>query len=244
MTTGVLITSGVSDAIVDTASTCHGAMNMSDATPLRGCSLGGRKVVLISEFSLARDVEPYFQLYSSSGSRLMTEEEMYLTQPQDQPENAISVSKETIVFITPVQEHAELILQRGWEVRLVARRKSDGLFSQKKFPFEIVPHDFYTTCIFCDLDPDKGVGGRASLVPKRAHSRPGLRKRRMSGDELTSPELSRPATTQLLPVAGPSWNFLDLSDNCVKSEGGSEDTIVTTQDPLKMTALDEEGFNV
>ena len=179
METGLPITSGYSGVICDTASKIHGAMDLWDATPLRGCARGGRTIVLISEFELAKDVEPYFQLYSASGERIEIEEKIYLTQPSDQPGNTVSILKETIVFITLAQDHAKKVLGAGWEVRLLARRKSDGLFSKTMFPFKILPHDYYSVCVFCYMNPDREPDGHTSIAPKREHARQGLRKREM-----------------------------------------------------------------
>jgi len=182
--TNILIGSNISGAIFDTASKAHGAMDLHDATPLRSCADGGRKIVMIAEFGLAKDVEPRFQLYDSDGTRLKDQEEKLLAQPNDQPGKSVSIMKETIVFITPKQPHAEMIMQNQWTVKLVARRSSDGLVSKTKFNFDIVPHDFYSTCIFCDIDPDKEALGHATIAPMRDVARPGLRKRQMSGTEV------------------------------------------------------------
>ena len=59
-------------------------MDIHDATPLRSCAIGGRKIVMIAEFGLAKDVEPRFQLYNSEGKRLKAEEEKVLIQPNTQ----------------------------------------------------------------------------------------------------------------------------------------------------------------
>jgi hypothetical protein len=77
-----------------------------------------------------------------------------------------------------------MIMQNQWTVKLVARRSSDGLVSKTKFNFDIVPHDFYSTCIFCEIDPDKEALGHATIAPMRDVARPGLRKRQMSGTEV------------------------------------------------------------
>ena len=68
--TDELLGSDISGAIFDTASKAHGAMDLHDATPLRSCADGGRKIVMIAEFGLAKDVEPRFQFYDSEGKRL------------------------------------------------------------------------------------------------------------------------------------------------------------------------------
>jgi len=178
--TGTLLGSDISQAISDTASKAHGAMDLHDATPLRSCARGGRKVVLLAEFGLAKDVEPKFQLYDSQGVRLLEEEETLLRQPQM---TDTSIMRESIVFITPPQPQAETIRSRGYKVRLVARRSSDGYVSKKKFDFDYLPHDYYDPCFFCQEDPDNipQSGSRAKLVPMKEVARPGLRKRQMSG---------------------------------------------------------------
>merc|ERR1711879_622435 len=145
----------------------------------RSCAKGGRKVVMLAEFGLAKDVEPKFQLYNSQGIRLLEEEESLLKQPQI---TDISIMRESIVFITPPQPQAEYIRSRGYKVRLVARRSSDGYVSKKKFDFDYIPHDYYDPCFFCFENPDNipQSGYRAKLVPMKEVARPGLRKRQMS----------------------------------------------------------------
>merc|ERR1711879_451035 len=145
----------------------------------RSCAKGGRKVVMLAEFGLAKDVEPKFQLYNSQGIRLLEEEESLLKQPQI---TDISIMRESIVFITPPQPQAEYIRSRGYKVRLVARRSSDGYVSKKKFDFDYIPHDYYDPCFFCFENPDNipQSGFRAKLVPMKEVARPGLRKRQMS----------------------------------------------------------------
>merc|ERR1719320_526670 len=176
--------SSISGPVFDTASKAHGAMDLHDATPLRSCAMGGRKIVMIAEFGLAKDVEPRFQLYDQEGRRLKEDEDAVLVQPNTQQGRTVSIMKETIVFITPPQPHAETILENNWRVKLVARRSSDGLVSKTKFDFDLVPHDYYSTCIFYEIDPDKQALGSATIAPMRDVARPGLRKRQMSGTEV------------------------------------------------------------
>jgi len=177
--TGRLLGSDITKAISDTASKAHGAMDLHDVTPLRSCATGGRKIVMLAEFGLAKDVEPKFQLYDSHGIRLLEEEENLLRQPQM---TDTSIMRESIVFITPPQPQAEYIRSRGYKVRLVARRSSDGYVSKKKFDFDYIPHDYYDPCFFCYENPDNipQSGSRAKLVPMKEVARPGLRKRQMS----------------------------------------------------------------
>merc|ERR1712150_402175 len=124
---------------------------------------GGRKVCMIAEFAFAKDVQPRFQLYDSEGRRLQDKEDSMLKQPNP---SDICVLKESIIFITPVQQYAEE-------------------FFRKKFDFKYTPHDYYTTCYLCEFDPDNNEEqGETKLVPLKEVARPGLRKRNMSDNEV------------------------------------------------------------
>jgi len=185
--TGESLGSSLSCAISDTASKAHGAMDLHDVTPLRSCAVGGRKIVMIAEFGLAKDVEPKYQLYDKDDRRLHEQENLLLIQPTE-----FTVLKESIIFITPAQPHADKILLSNYKIKLVARRDSDGYVSRKKFDFNFVPHDYYQGgCIFCNYDPDRQTEnhGPAKLVPMNAVARPGVRKRQMSDTDRDSPEM-------------------------------------------------------
>jgi len=176
-----ILGSSISKAISDTASKTHGAMDLHDATPLSSCAKGGRKVVMLAEFGLAKDVMPRFQLYNEGGVRMCEEEESLLGQPLL---TDTSIMRESIVFITPPQPHVETIRSRGYTIKLVARRGSDGYVSKRKFDFDYLPHDYYDPCFFCFENPDNSPENcRAKLVPMKEVARPGLRKRQMSGAE-------------------------------------------------------------
>ena len=177
----LIINSGnILEPISDTKSKTHGAMDIVDASPLRSCAKGGRKVIMIAAFPLSDSVEPRFELYDAPGNRLLDEERSMLNQPADQSGETVSTLKETIVFITPPQPHSELILENQWEVKLVAKRTSDGLVSKTKFNFEFLPHDFFSPCIFCTIDLDKRDPGNATLASPIHFSRPGLKRRMIS----------------------------------------------------------------
>ena len=62
---------------------------------------GGRKIIILPEFKLARDVVPRYELYSRDGRRLISQEQL-LAQPQE-----IKTKQHSIVFITPQQENTE-----------------------------------------------------------------------------------------------------------------------------------------
>merc|ERR1711915_21744 len=236
LATNQLLGDNVSKPIFDTASKAHGAMDLYDATPLRACAEGGRKVVMIAEFGLAKDVEPRFQLYDSQGVRLKDQEEL-LAQPNEQSQKLVMIMKETIVFITPRQPHAELIMRNQWKVKLVARRTSDGLVSRTKFPFQILPHDYYSTCVFCDIDPDKEEPGQATIVPMREVARPGMRKRKMSETEIRdfSPQvLENEITTESKLARVEGQNLASLAQETSKHSEESE---------MKFTSMDSIPFH-
>jgi len=205
---GIPLGSAISCAISDTASKAHGAMDLHDATPLRSCAQGGRKVIMIAEFGLAKEVEPRFQLFNDQDNRLYEEEEKLLNQP-----TKFSVLKESIIFISPPQPHADTIFMKRYKIKLVARRSSDGYVSRKKFDFDYVPHDYYEIgCVFCTLEPDQSrVSGPATLVPLRDVARPGVRKRQMSGVDV----YDHPSPKSVKNVAS---DLLDLSNKLITSK--------------------------
>jgi hypothetical protein len=210
LSSGELLGSMVSGTISDTASKAHGAMDLHDATPLRSCAKGGRKVMMIAEFGIAKDVEPRFQLYDADDKRLKDFEEQFIEQPRA---SETTVMKETIIFITPPQPHAETLMRNGWKLKLAARRNSDGLVSKKKFDFDYVPHDFYSPCVFCFIGPDSLSPGQATIVTLRDLPRPGLRKRRMSGTEdrdfsSDHPAADRDSPARESPIPPAAQHFL------------------------------------
>merc|ERR1712165_242013 len=179
-------TSAFSDIILDTASKHLGALDFLDATPLKSCDTGGRKIIMISEFVLAVDVEPRFQLWDRNGTRQkhLEDDQEYIRQPMIDHRDlneTVAVFKESIIFITPSQPNLAKIRDKGLTIMLAARRKSDGFESRKKFLFSYSAHT--EDCVYCNDNPD-GVGhpgtGQAVLAPKREVPRPGRKKRRMS----------------------------------------------------------------
>jgi len=201
--TNMLIYSAISPSICDTASKEHGAMDFVEASPLRGCSKGGRKVLMVAENQIAKDVEPVFLLYDQNGERLEEMEDI-LTQPNDErfPDaKNVSVMKETIIFITPPQPNIEMIMRNGWRIKLAGLRKSDGFVSTKKFNFNYMPDDYYEPCIFCELRPD-GYEGKVVLPNPIGPARPGVKKRRMP-DSMREPFIQN----QFLSISPPKFAF-------------------------------------
>ena len=73
--------------IIDTGNKDIGAMDFVDAHPQKSCSRGGRKVILISEYNLCKDIRPVFLIYTEDQTTGDEEErpdlEHFLVQPQD-----------------------------------------------------------------------------------------------------------------------------------------------------------------
>jgi len=190
--------SAVSETISDTASKQLGALDFHDATPLKSCQTGGRKVMMVAEFGLAGDVEPRFQLWDRNGHRQrhLEDDPEYITQPMaihKEPKETVAVFRESIIFITPNQNNLHKIIQGGFSITLVGRRKSDGVESRRKFVFSYIQHN--ERCPYCDINPD-GLDtddtSKAELAPKKLVPRPGRKKRIMSGGPEMDPEMSPP----------------------------------------------------
>jgi len=174
--TNELIGQGCSQPICDSSSKEHGALVFCTAFPLRSCAQGGRKVFMVSDSTLAKDVEPRFQIYHQG--RHLEDKDDLLQQPRLAGGREVLVMKETLVFITPSQPYMEMIMQNGWKIKLVGLRLSDKNISKTKFDFEYFPSDFYDPCIFCELHAD-GQSFPASLPALVGPARPGVKKRRM-----------------------------------------------------------------
>ena len=160
-----------SKTINNSASTTCGPLSIHDVTPLKSCSEGGRKVIMISEFTLAKDVKPRFQLYDQQGTHLAEQEEWLLTQPN---EKEVRVRRDTIIFMTPKQNKADQIFLKRLIVKLVLVRQSDGVISSTKPIFELVPHDYHVgTCLLCHYHPD----GEQCALPKIIRAHPGTKRR-------------------------------------------------------------------
>ena len=115
----VLICAADSGRISDSASLRYGTLALYDAFPLVSCEYGGRKVVILTEFSFSQQVSPFFQLHHND-ERVSVEEESKLNQPN--PQEVVTM-RNFIVFLTPRQEFAEYFISKGYEVKLGRIRK-------------------------------------------------------------------------------------------------------------------------
>ena len=108
---------------------------------------------LVSSSPLPPDVEPFFQLFSKNGQRLLNMEYL-LSELNDQQD--FLVLSDSIILVTPSQPNLDVILNNDWVIKLAVRRQSDGEESKMSFEFCYSEHhlDNDNLCIFCDLNLD------------------------------------------------------------------------------------------
>merc|ERR1712079_377832 len=163
-----------------------------------------------------------FLLYDSEGRRLVDKEESLLVQPAD-----FSVMKESIIFITPAQPCAEAILVNNYKIKLVARRASDGYISRKKFDFDFVPHDFYSTCIFCALGPDTA---EAEVKVKRASEAAEVKRGLVPVIVTTAKQIVRPRSNVI--VTSPSLLETAIKTEPLDADGASVSAVTTSMSSI------------
>jgi len=158
--------------IVNTGNKEIGSMDFYDATPHKSCVRGGRKIIMVSEYNLSKDVSPKFQVYDKCDEH-RPEMDKYLIQPRE-----FTVKNQTIIFLTPQQPKLSELRKRlhNYTIKLLGKRKGDGYTSNKMFNFRYIEHEM-NQCPFCDykVDSDELVQLEAGL--KRPL--PGQRKREM-----------------------------------------------------------------
>merc|ERR1719320_1103906 len=141
--TGELIAWNISKETIGDYFNMHiGPLDLADANPLRSCMQGGRKIIIVSEQNLPKDVKPIFQIWSGDIER--SDLEKYIAQPSD-----IKVKPGAIIFLTPPQPQLPNIDCKNLSLTLAVRRTKDGHISAKKFPFHYIPHNL-ETCFFCN----------------------------------------------------------------------------------------------
>jgi len=219
--TGEILASSISDTIINTESNRVGAFQIHDVTPRVSCSEGGRKIVMISEFTTS-DFLPRFQLCDRTGRKIEEFEEEPLVHYLRQPETVNKVQN-VVIFISPKQPYLLNILAKGYLVKLVAVRTSDNVES-KPFDFNYVPHDSFVTsfnstdpmpapCTFCgDIDSPGNVTN--GLAVMKGSSAPHKRKKTLSG--------SGPRNKRVLSSSGSS--VLSLSPDSGAASMSPEDS--------------------
>ena len=207
--------------VVDNGSKRIGCMDMYEAWPRRSCALGGRKVIMVSEYELADDVEPKFEVYDGAGNQRPSVEDEWLVQPLN-TSATMTVTNTTIIFLTPAQPNLRRIRESIGEfsLKMVARRRSDGLTS-RAFNFQYVEHNEK-----CDhlVDSEDGV----ARIEKRTRARPNNKKRRMfkndqessGGQSITESDHSRPPQKlEISRISVPSMN-IPMNKSTSQSELG------------------------
>jgi len=146
----------ISETIKDTGNKKSGAMDLHDVSAQKSCTRGGRKIFMESEYSLAKDVRPVFQVYDEAGIH-WPEDDQKLNQPGGRQ---VKVRNNAIHLITPEQQQScinQLALDNK-NIFLLFKRDSDGYCSPKKFLFQYDPHHS-THCLFCHFYPDTTCEG-------------------------------------------------------------------------------------
>ena len=170
------------------------------------------QVWMVSEFALPKDVVPEFQIFSSvSGERMGKEEERRLINNENM--EAKMFKDHVLMFKTPTQDVNNLneIISRNYEIKLVARRKSDNAHS-KPFPFFFFTHneipmmsdmndDGSHSCLYCSIYANEEMpsikqaipGEKKRKIPSSADKKKTSKSRRMSealsnGSGILSPD--------------------------------------------------------
>ena len=108
---------------------------MQDATPLRTCEKGGRKIIMVPEFEFPKDVKPRFELYGRDGKGLKKDEQL-LAQPQE-----VTTRQHSLMFITPHQTQDEDFIMKGYLHSQICGKEKIG--PRTKFSFQILSHVYY-----------------------------------------------------------------------------------------------------
>jgi len=140
-----------SQTIIDTGNKDIGALDFVDAHPLKSCSKGGRKVILLSEYNLSKDIIPVFLVYTVDPDTGVEQErpdlEKFLVQPQE-----VEVRNTQVLFQTPAQTMLEN-LPKPHKLKLVVRRFGDGHISTTAFEWEFEKH-VDGNCLECNWNVD------------------------------------------------------------------------------------------
>ena len=181
--------------IIDIGSKDIGALELHDVSPLKSCSRGGRKITMISEYDLADNTIPVFQVWKDSERR--EDLEKFLIQPSmnqsSTGERTMNIRKSTITFLTPPQP---LINDLGHDatIKLTLKRDGDGTHANNAFDFGYDLHptsgQHNTMCSYCDAPIDSNV---PVVIPKPSErARPGNKKKQMKHIGYSTQSPSRP----------------------------------------------------
>jgi len=178
-----LICSSISpQTVIDNGNKKIGCMEMYDCWPRKSSPSGGRKIMMISEYDLADDVVPRFEVYGADGCHRVDAEE-WIVQPITSA-SMMAIKNHTIVFLTPAQPHLEKIQNQigNFSLKLIAHRQGDGMTS-KAFAFD------YTTS--CDHRMD---GDEEAKIEGQDRAKPGCKKRNLKRATLQVPKVKKART--------------------------------------------------
>jgi len=180
--TGSPVGFAVSETIRDTGNKNSGSMDLHDVSAQRSCTRGGRKIFMESEYSLAKDVLPVFQVYDEAGNH-WPKGDMKLNQP-GHGGNQVKVRNNAIHIITPEQKPDTInqLALDNKKIFLRFKRHSDGYCSPNKVPFQYDLHQ--DLCLFCDFYPDTPCDGvKPDLASGLEAPKPRKRKRVLQPEE-------------------------------------------------------------
>jgi len=164
----------ISGTIKDTGNKKSGSMDLYDVSVEKSCVRGGRKVFMESEYSLAKDVRPIFQVHDQESFHCPADDHL-INQPE---EKDIKVRNYSIHFITPRQNEDVIksLADQNKHIVLLLRRGSDKYESPNTFEFQYDIHK--NQCTFCELFPDTvRKVKKAELAPGLDNPKPRKTKR-------------------------------------------------------------------
>jgi len=230
------------NSIRDIGNKVIGALELHDVTPLKSCAVGGRKVAMISEYDLAENTVPIFQVWDNEGFRRMDLDHL-LVQPthnQTSDTRTLSVRKTSIIFLTPAQPNLHRLA--NMKIKLTLLREGDGQLANNAFDFKYIKH-IQHCCLFCYENIDSEAP--TSLSEPMAKARPGFKKKliRTFTDEFSNTRRLVALLPDVLP-AKRSRVSTSLSDDSRTSieEVSSPPPKAWTPPPTPWTHSPEELF--
>lgn len=232
-------------SIIDIGSKDIGALEIHDVNPLKSCSRGGRKVMMISEYDLAEGTLPVFQLWD--GSRRALELEHLLHQPEQQHPSqprTMSIRKNTIIFLTPAQPNL-FKLNPNIKIKLTLRRSGDGQIANNAFYFTYTEHP--GLCLYCDNHLDADDACEVREPAERA--KPGSKKKKMKMESEHQIAFKRPRLETITSSPVSSENELIIHDHndhmlSPKSERASPlNLTMTGPEDLAILTIDDDFAN-
>ena len=95
----------VQQTVLDNGNKRIGCMDVWDCWPRKSHPSGGRKVMMTSEYDLADDVVPRFEVYDADGNHRPDVDD-FIMQPIKSP-STMAIKNTTIIFLSPAQPDLE-----------------------------------------------------------------------------------------------------------------------------------------